>query len=85
MHKETHIIARYLKQFGIFDDPKRDPRQRVIGIGYYSIIHDEDLVPQPGATQYTSMFMPLKQLPEIAFDHELLIRTAYQQLKKDME
>ncbi len=85
LYKETHIVAKYMKQFDIFSDLNRDPRWRIVGVGYYTIICNDDIVPLPWDTQEQAMFIPLQDIPSLAFDHDRIRRKAYDTLRKDIE
>ncbi|MFA7284623.1 MAG: NUDIX domain-containing protein [Candidatus Absconditabacterales bacterium] len=85
LYKETGLVPKYMKQFAVFADIHRDPRARVVGIGYYTIICDNDLIPQSGQTQLNAMFVPLTDIPALAFDHDIVRKQAYKQLQKDIE
>lgn len=85
LHKETGLIPKYMRQFAVFADIQRDPRGRVVGLGYYTIICDDDLIPRPGQTQLNAMFVPLQDIPTLVFDHDTIRKQAYDQLKKDIE
>lgn len=85
LYKETGLVPKYMKQFAVFADIHRDPRARVVGIGYYTIICDNDLIPQSGQTQLNALFTPLQDIPKLAFDHDVIWKQAYEQLQKDIE
>ncbi len=82
----TGLEDVYLEQVQVYTDPKRDPEDRVVSIGYVALIrldkHNFDKVREHGAHWW-----PLKSLPELIFDHKEMVDTALSklQLKAGME
>ena len=66
----------YLQQFFTFTDPKRDPRERVISIGFISLINQEKI-------KDFSMWYSCESLPKLAFDHKKMIKQAILFLKEN--
>jgi len=79
LKKETGITQAYLEQFHVFSWITRDPRRRAIGIWFIWILTTNQEV-LPGDTQEKSMFIPIKQLPYLVFDHKEVVEMAYQRL-----
>lgn len=43
LKKETNLTNTYIKQLGVFDDPKRDPRERIVSTAYMALIDKDKL------------------------------------------
>lgn len=68
----------YFQQFHTFTSPKRDPRERTITIGFMALVNGDKV----GDSQ---TIVPVKKLPEMAFDHKEIIMTAYKILRENPE
>ena len=79
--EETGLELSNLKQFGTFTAVDRDPRKRVITIAYYALIDITDV--KGGDDAAKAQWFPLDKIPPLAFDHELILNKAIEQLKKD--
>ncbi len=64
----------FFQQFHTFTNPNRDPRSRVISIGYIALIRTDNL----------HNWYPIENLPKLAFDHELIIKRAMSYLKQNL-
>jgi 8-oxo-dGTP diphosphatase len=74
----------YKKQIRAFTDKSRHPLGRVISIGYYSFVNMADCSLQPGPTESDAIWMDLKALPELAFDHNEIVQAAKRRLLAKM-
>jgi len=69
---------------GVFDDPRRDPRHRVVTIAYYALIpRDEADQLRWGAAYKSGAWLPVEQLPKSgwAFDHRQIVLRALAELR----
>ncbi|OVE74469.1 hypothetical protein BVX95_02375 [archaeon D22] len=66
----------FFKQFHTFTDPERDPRQRVISIGYISLVNILDV-------DDTTQWYDLNNINNLAFDHNKIALFARDYLKKN--
>jgi 8-oxo-dGTP diphosphatase len=77
----TGLKDIFLEQVAAFSAVDRDPGARVISIAFVALIqidqHDKALVRENGAHWW-----PLKQLPELIFDHDQIIQGGLQLLQK---
>ena len=80
--EETGLKNLRLIELGAFGHPLRDPRTRVISIAYLSIVRKERVKPRAGDDAKEVGWFPLRKLPELAFDHELIIKSALARLKE---
>jgi len=71
----------YMEQLYTFGDPQRDPRSRVITIAYIALIPWQSL-PQPESKKVAELnWMPVNQLPSLAFDHKAIMNYAVKRLR----
>lgn len=79
LQEETGLQGAYIKQFHTFTEPNRDPRERVITIAYYALAKMQDV---KGADD--ARWFALDEVPSLAFDHDLILRTALIELRKQI-
>ncbi len=95
----TKLDDLYLKQFKTFGNPKRvqeekdkewlenfrsNPNERVITIGYVSIVRMEDYNPQASYFAHDVRWTDISNIPEMAFDHNLIVNNAIQFLRTEI-
>jgi 8-oxo-dGTP diphosphatase len=73
LEEETGIRIEGLKQFKAYGGVRRDPRHRTISVLFYAFT-EEELVTQAGDDAAKAQWFPLNQLPELAFDHQLILK-----------
>ena len=82
LKKTTGLENKFLKQVSIFSEPKRDPEARVICVAYYALVrmeeHDKACVREHGAHWW-----PLSELPEMIFDHGMMVEKALLKLQQE--
>ena len=71
LKEETGAKVSNLKQIWVFDDPKRDPRGRVISVLYSGFSNNHRLHPSSDAGK--AEWFPINNFPKLAFDHKELI------------
>ena len=72
LEEETGLKVDKLTQFKAYGTVDRDPRGRTISVIFYSF-QDEEAIPMAGDDAANAKWFPLSQLPELAFDHQLII------------
>lgn len=72
LEEETGLRVGELKQFRTFDAVDRDPRHRTISVLFYSFL-EEELVPLAGDDAAKVQWFSLSHIPELAFDHQLIL------------
>lgn len=82
LKEETGLDAAYMKQFHAFTEPNRDPRERVITIAYYALVKMQDVVGGDDAAE--ARWFTIGNVPQLAFDHDLILRTAQQELRRQI-
>ena len=82
LQEETGLKDAYLKQLHTFSDPHRDPRERVLTIAYYALVRMQDVAGGDDAAK--AAWFALDEVPALAFDHDLILRTALQELRRQI-
>ena len=82
LREETGLKGAYIKQLYTFSDPKRDPRERVITIAYYALVRLQEV--KGGDDAAKAEWFALSEVPALAFDHDLILRMALQELRKQI-
>ena len=72
LEEETGIRITILKQFKAFGAVDRDPRHRTISVIFYAFTENE-LIARAGDDAAKAQWFPIDQLPELAFDHQLIL------------
>jgi 8-oxo-dGTP diphosphatase len=70
--EETGIKSTIKDLIGIYSDPNRDPRGHTITVVYLLKKEGGVLIPEDDAVD--AKFFDINNLPELAFDHEVIIR-----------
>ncbi len=81
LHEETGISDVKLTQIGAFGNPNRDPRGRVITIAYLGIVKSEQQKAVAGSDASEVAWFSTSDLPELAFDHNDILKKALKELK----
>lgn len=95
----TGLENIFLEQFRVFGDPNRvlrekdqawlrsireQPNARVITVAYYSLIKLSKYKPAPSSFARTAYWAPLREVPELAFDHNEILRGAQDALRRQL-
>ena len=93
----TGLNNIYLEQFRAFGDPERvsrerdrawlasireHPEARVITVAYYSLVKLVDFEPQPHGFAGAVDWIPIDEVPQLAFDHNDILNSALDALKQ---
>ncbi|MDT0445962.1 NUDIX hydrolase [Streptomyces johnsoniae] len=68
------VTADALRQVGVFDAPRRDPRGRYVTVAYTATL-PAPAQPVAGDDARTARWWPLSGLPSLAFDHAHILNT----------
>jgi len=72
LREETGISVKIMHQLYAFGEPGRDPRGRVVSVAYWCLV-DPSQQPIKAQTDAKEVqWIDVNNLPELAFDHELL-------------
>jgi 8-oxo-dGTP diphosphatase len=79
--EETGIRKVFLEQLFTFGAVDRDPRERVVTVAYYGLVNlrGHDLLAATDAR--SAAWFALDDAPNLAFDHDRILQTAYERLK----
>lgn len=80
LEEETGLKIGELKQIRAFGTPGRDPRGRIISIAFFAETREEQKVKGSDDASDAKWFN-IKELPDLAFDHNQIIKEALEQLK----
>lgn len=68
----------FFQQFYTFTKPGRDPRGRIISIGFIALLSQDKIT-------NIEKFHQLSNLPKLAFDHREIINKAYKYLQQNLD
>lgn len=80
LEEETGITGVYLEQLYTFGAPSRDPRERVISVGYYALLPPDRINIRAASDAKEVAWFEVRQLPPLAFDHAEIVALAHQRL-----
>jgi len=72
--EETDLDVEIIKLIGVYSDPKRDPRGHSVGVAY--LCKAKKGQANAGDDAAETWWFPLKDLPELAFDHAKMVEDA---------
>lgn len=84
LSEETGVGSIFMEQIGCFSGVDRDPRERVITIAFSALIRQSDYEVIAGDDAARAKWFPMHNVPSLAFDHELILRTAQQKLRESI-
>lgn len=76
LEEETGLSGIDLKQYGAYGDVNRDPRHRTITVAYTGWIGNSKMEAVASDDASDCQWFAINELPELAFDHHLLIADA---------
>lgn len=82
LKEETGLECAYIRQFHTFTAPGRDPRERVITIAYYALVRMQEVAGGDDAAD--ARWFTLDEVPQLAFDHDRILREAEQALRRQI-
>ena len=80
--EEAGLKTLTIGELGVFSDPDRDPRERVLTIAWYALVKPASVVGGDDADE--AAWFPVDSLPELAFDHRSIIDSALKRLRRDI-
>jgi 8-oxo-dGTP diphosphatase len=81
LFEETGVKNVFLEQLYTFGEPKRDPRERVITVAYYSLVKLDEHTIRAASDALNACWFPIHKLPPLAFDHEKIMAIATKRLQ----
>ena len=82
LEEETGLKEAYVQQLHTFSDINRDPRDRVVTIAYYMLVKTGNV--KGGDDAMRAKWFPVNDIPQLAFDHDRILRMAISRLKEQM-
>ena len=83
--EEAGVRDVYLEQLYTFGEPRRDPRGRVVTVAYYALLTTEAAPLVAGTDAGAARWMPAREHPALAFDHEQILAYALERLTNKLE
>ena len=80
LKEETGLENAFIEQFHTFSEPGRDPRGRVITVAHYALVKIQEVEGGDDAAQ--ARWLPIGEVPPLAFDHDRILRMAMSLLKE---
>ncbi len=80
LYEETGIDGVFLEQLYTFGKPHRDPRERVVSVGYYALVPSDRLQIRAASDASDAAWFAFDELPALAFDHAEIIEIAHRRL-----
>lgn len=79
----THLEPTYLEQLYAFGEVERSPGRRTVSVVYWALVRAEEAERAPDGDNVR--WFPADELPELAFDHNLIVDYALWRLRTKME
>jgi len=74
--EETGAEIKQINFLGFFDDIQRDPRERTVSFAFWATTQRQIQSIQAADDANDAQWFPVQSLPQLAFDHQLIIDTA---------
>jgi 8-oxo-dGTP diphosphatase len=84
LRKLTGLESVYMKQSYAYGETERDPGDRVISVAYFALITIRDINKEL-AKQNGVSWRPLSRLPDLIFDHPLMVKRALTDLQNQIK
>lgn len=81
LSEETGLSKLFLEQLYTFGDLDRDPRERVVSVGYYALVKLMDHRVKAATDAREAAWFEVKKIPQLAFDHRKIFEIALARLK----
>lgn len=83
LEEETGLKATDVEQLHTFSAVRRDPRERVVSVVYYTLVRLSEVQGSDDAAR--ARWFGLGGIPPLAFDHEEILRMAVLRLRQQAE
>jgi len=84
LEKLTGLKNIYMKQFFAFGSVDRHPLDRVVTVGYFSLVNSLSYNPIASSWAKSAEWFSINDLPELAFDHLNILLKAIETLKHEV-
>lgn len=85
LKEETGLEDITLGQFYTFSEPGRDPRGRTVSVAFIAIVNKNDHKIKAGDDAANIRWFPVDDLPELAFDHNKVLKKALVEMENILE
>ena len=79
--EETGLKNVFLEQLYTFSHLDRDPRDRVISVGYFALVKLNDHHVRAATDARCAAWFAVDDVPHLAFDHDKILKMAHQRLR----
>ncbi len=79
LREETGLVGRASGIVGVYSGPDRDPRKPTTTVAF--LIRGRPRVPWAGDDAGEAAWVPLREVPELAFDHGRILRDALRKVR----
>ena len=83
--EKAGVEGVYLEQLYTFDDPKRDPRGALFSVTYFALVPKGEVKIDADEGTQTPRFVPVMDMPKLAFDHGKILSYAIERLRAKVE
>ncbi len=83
LHETTGLAPKYLEQLYSFGALDRSPGRRVVSVVYWALVQSDEAA--RAAVGENVQWFPADDLPELAFDHNLIVDYALWRLRTKLE
>lgn len=80
LEEETGLKLAKIEQFHTFSEVNRDPRERVVTVAFFALVKQAEV--KGGDDAARAQWFPIKDIPQLAFDHDNILRHAQRTLKE---
>ena len=84
LESEAGVRPSRLEQVAAYGRPDRDPRQHVVSIAFAALVRLDQHSPHAGTNTRLAAWFAVDRLPELAFDHALIVRDALVRLRSEL-
>lgn len=81
LEEETGVKDVFIEQLYTFGEPDRDPRGRVVSVGYFALVNLSEHPVQPSSDAKNVEWFELENIPDLAFDHREILEIATTRLR----
>lgn len=80
LEEETGVSGLELRQMHVFGAPGRDPRGHYVTVAYLTLVRPEQVRPAAASDAAEVAWLPIDDLPKLAFDHRAIVTMARRRL-----
>jgi len=86
LKEKTGLDHVYIKQFQTFGEPDRDPRMRMVSVGYIALINKNDVsILHDTPKTLDAQWFDLREVPKLEFDHQQILEQAIKRLRRTIK